>query len=516
MRENNPYLEVQITVKEGKWQLEPEALFQVVMRKNKKRHFLFASKVIGKYIAVHPYRSILSARLLAMALRQEMLPASEKISKSEIKEVQSLLENWNTLPLAEDFEKIIHKQYELTQKTLFIGFAETATGLGHGVFSSFQGKGVYIHTTRAKFVKETPNFIFEEEHSHAVDHSCYGKYLYHLEEYEQVVLIDDEITTGKTALNLIQSIMKQVSAKNFVILSLLDWRSPQDVQRIEVMEEALGVSIKCISLIRGEITSRLKSDIEELTPNNEVVWWQQGQLEQGRSNELVERQWIKGLDKLKRPTIKRTFVSDMSVSEGKVSYLTEENIESQCYKERIGTTFNEIYMSFDKYIKLEAIGNDKALRKMRYMKNATGRFGITSEKNAVMEQTYQKIGKELEAKRTYEKCLCLGTEEFIYIPNRIACYMGESVYFACSARSPIITMDEEDYALKDGLCYISAEDEALPIYLYNLENQGYEEVFWFLERDISRLFKQEMSKALAKRGIQKVWFVILNEVEPWL
>lgn len=40
---------------------------------------------------------------------------------------------------------------KLDETTLFIGFAETATALGHAVFNTFQSNAIYIHTTREVF-----------------------------------------------------------------------------------------------------------------------------------------------------------------------------------------------------------------------------------------------------------------------------------------------------------------------------------------------------------------------------
>ena len=86
--------------------------------------------------------------------------------------------------------------------------------------------------------------------------------------------------------------------------------------------------------------------------------------------------------------------------------------------------------------------------------------------------------------------------------------MGENVKFECSARSPIITIDEMGYAIKDAICFENPEDRALLSYIYNLEGKHYEEVFWFLERNVCDTFKESICKALEARGIKAVHFVI--------
>lgn len=74
-----------------------------------------------------------------------------------------------TLPLQLD------KRFELTEKTLFIGFAETATALGQAVFVCFSGNCTYIHTTRNDISGNYKKFNFVEEHSHAPEQYLYIK-----------------------------------------------------------------------------------------------------------------------------------------------------------------------------------------------------------------------------------------------------------------------------------------------------------------------------------------------------
>ena len=455
MSHNSAYLEDEIKIEKRQWDFTEDELFQLVFRKNKKRHFLFASKVIGKYIAVHPYRSIIVARLLAMLLIQEEMETLD--------EIQRLLRYWNTLPSQDAFEACINQKYPLQKKTLFIGFAETATGLGHGVLSCFSQGAAYLHTTRIELEHDVEEFKFYEEHSHAMNHRCYIRELNDLVEYKRIVLIDDEITTGNTALNLIRTIVEELPIEEFVVLSLLDWRNGENQVRFQRLEEELGISIKCHALLKGQIKPYLVENIDALISNNQEVKWQQQALDY---KELI--------------------------------------------REEMNGYYENIYIPFTDYVTLETRKNSEEVKAYSYMKNATGRFGITAEENRRLEEQLQLIGQELRKRRNYKKCLCLGTEEFIYIPNLIACFMGEDVYFESSGRSPIIAIDERSYALKNSLSFRSPEDLSLPIYLYNIENKGYEEVFWFLERDVDRAFKYGISKALYEKGIKKVHFVILN------
>ena len=451
MKSTNDYLKVEIKIKESKWNILEEDLFSVVIRKNKKRHFLFASKVLGKYIAVHPYKPLLAARVLGAAF-------CEEIENTKVKDLEELLSAWRDETNGKIFERLRKHEYTLSMKTLMIGFAETATGIGHGMMSCFGQPVAYLHTTRANLVEETADLIFEEVHSHSVGHECFIKEI-ELSEYERVVLIDDEITTGNTALNLIEAIYKKAQIKEFVVASLLDWRSEKEQRRFEALEEKLGIRIQCVSLLKGSIETELLHEMDDIVLNNEEVIWK---------SEKIDPH--KGFN-------------------GELFY---ETIQLELGAKR----------------ELFTLGQDGKIRALSYLTNATGRFGIDYITNRKVEAEVEKLGRKLKLQRKYKHTLCLGAEEFIYIPNLLASYMGEGVQFECSARSPIITLSKAQYALKDALCFLSPEDEQLPIYLYNMKNTGCEEIFWFLERDVQESFKRSMAEAFVRNGIKYVHFVI--------
>lgn len=457
MKQNNDYLNVKIQIEESRWNFTEEELFSLAIRKNKKRHFLFASTVIGKYLAVHPYRPLLISKLLAAAY-------CEEVEGKTPTELTTLLKAWKQLPDAEAFEEIKMQKFDLNEKTLFIGFAETATGLGHGVFSTFNGPCAYLHTTRAHLVDEVPELIFREEHSHAVGHNCFARELPDMATFESVVLIDDEITTGNTALNLIKALHQEAGIQSFAVLSLLDWREEQHIRNFEALEEALGIRIQCVCILKGQIETELLKEMDEIKLNNEEVDWP---------------------------------------------------VKDQEHKAEQETFYETLHFELDQKVILRTLGQDQKVRKLAYLRKATGRFGLLNQENVAFENQLKALGEQLGAIRQSKQTLCLGTEEFIYIPCLTASYMGEGVRFACSARSPIVTIDQSkgpnsNYALKEALSYPSPEDLDLSIYLYNMAGQGYEEVFWFMERDVEEAFKAEISARLRKRAIKKVYFIVFD------
>lgn len=139
--------------------------------------------------------------------------------------------------------------------------AETATGLGHSVFHHFD-KAYYLHTTREEIMGVAPAFVFEEEHSHATSHKVYAQ-AEMLEDAETIVLIDDEISTGNTLLNLISALNSQFPGKDYISLSILDWRSKSQKQKLEEMAKTHNLKIDVLALLSGEFDLNHSESPEE-------------------------------------------------------------------------------------------------------------------------------------------------------------------------------------------------------------------------------------------------------------
>ena len=489
MEHNCTYVKVNIQIEENRWNVGEKELFEVVIRKNKKRSFLFASKVLGKYIAVHPYTPMLISMILAEIFKMEV--ENEGFYEEASWRLREALKGLRSVPNKEAFEALKNASCELKKNTLFIGFAETATALGQGVFSAFKSNCTYLHTTRMPISEEGPTLFFKEEHSHAVHHTCYGREIEDWDIFERIVLVDDEITTGKTALNLIKVLTQQTKIKEFVVISILDWRSTEDQLEYERLEEALGIKILCISLLKGSLSIEVLKDMDTLVSRSEKLEWLE------RNKELVEYNV-------------KDYEEDCEQASKDRSAYPLNHTEKICSMQK-KWVWNDIFVSIDEQIILETMGSDKISRKLGFIRKATGRFGVTAKENKWFEEKAEAIGKVLGSYRQYKNCLCLGTEEFIYIPCLIASTMGDNVKFECSARSPIITMNESEYALTDAICFENPEDTALLSYIYNLEGKGYEEVFWILERNIEDAFKERICQAFMARGINAIHFVIFNK-----
>ncbi|MCJ1907946.1 phosphoribosyltransferase family protein [Planococcus ruber] len=254
-------LDLTVTVREAYQGLPAEALFSMGLRVNKKRQFLFVSKLIAKHLAVSPSIALGAGSLLASLLMQkEGLPPIPQSAQL----VQMLKSG---VPNPSVTKESLRHTAALPEKTVFIGMAETATGLGHSVFQHFEN-AVYIHTTREQISGLEPSFVFEEEHSHATSHKVYAPEGL-LEEAEAIVLVDDEISTGNTLINLITALDEQFPGKKYTSLSILDWRNEDQQKKFSQLAQDLKIDIAVLSLMAGHFelnhgSSPDESPIEQL------------------------------------------------------------------------------------------------------------------------------------------------------------------------------------------------------------------------------------------------------------
>lgn len=145
----------------------------LAVRNNEHRRFLFVSRVLGRHYPVRP-----------SALRSVARQLAEKL--------HARLSN---------------------DPVVFIGMAETATTLGQAVFrewGALQGRGFYIESTRRRTSGEVA-IMFAEVHSHATAHVLHlpgdvEDPKHWLKTAAQIVIVDDEATTGSTAAGLVRAL----------------------------------------------------------------------------------------------------------------------------------------------------------------------------------------------------------------------------------------------------------------------------------------------------------------------
>ncbi|MFU8787975.1 MAG: phosphoribosyltransferase domain-containing protein [Methylobacter sp.] len=203
-------------------------------RVSSKRKFLLVSKVLGKHYPVSPKLMSWSYRALArMALAHGVEPGS-----------------------------------------LWIGMAETATGLGYGVFEAACREGakqaLFMQTTRYH-LDGIERLEFEEAHSHATDFFLYypeqPDYRTQFLSAKTLVLIDDEISTGLTFLRLIKAYQRvNPELRKVFIVSLVNFAHPDDRA---ALENQAGVAVEWLCFRQGllRFEDRKNVAIDSITVN---------------------------------------------------------------------------------------------------------------------------------------------------------------------------------------------------------------------------------------------------------
>lgn len=194
---------------------ELPALLGFATRCNPRRSFLFVSKVLGKHWPARP------AAMRAV------------------------------------HDRLAERLTDLPGPVVFVGMAETATGLGHGIHDSWVGAtgrrdALYLHTTRYP-IDGNVLLSFEESHSHSPEVFLHEPWTPDLRSLfrasRSLVLVDDEISTGDTLANLARSLTGLVTALEQIrLVALTDLRT--EAQRRD-FEGRTGVPAESISLLRG-------------------------------------------------------------------------------------------------------------------------------------------------------------------------------------------------------------------------------------------------------------------------
>ncbi|MBE6876479.1 MAG: hypothetical protein E7496_07115 [Ruminococcus sp.] len=115
---------------------------------------------------------------------------------------------------------------------LIIGFAETATAIALHSAMQFPEDVCFLHTTREKLDGDCLNF--KEEHSHAVEQRLYLSET--LPRTQEIILIDDEISTGKTIRNMVSQIREAFPAfqnAKFIAGSVINRVSEDNLKLLE-------------------------------------------------------------------------------------------------------------------------------------------------------------------------------------------------------------------------------------------------------------------------------------------
>ncbi|WND40421.1 phosphoribosyltransferase [Streptomyces sp. BB1-1-1] len=363
-------------------------LLGLALRRNPKRAHLLVSNVLGKHVPQSP--SVVYGHGVALGRRVRELLGAEAAARAVV-----------------------------------LGYAETATGLGHSVADGL-GPAPYLHSTRRPVTGVVRAGGFEESHSHATSHLLLPEDPALLAGDGPLVLVDDEFSTGNTVLNTVRALHERYPRKRYVVVALVDMRSPADAGRLEEFAHDIGARVDLVTAASG--TVRLP----------------EGVLEKGQ--DLVARYETRTAEPAPaRPSgsAAEPGPARPSGSVGRVDLRWPGGVPDG------------------------------------------GRHGFTAAQRDRLESALPGMAERIaEALPTgARRVLVLGFEELMYAPLRLAHTLEQTtdadVRYSTTTRSPVLAVDDPGYAIRTRLVFPAHDDPADgpgERYAYNVAGAGFDAV----------------------------------------
>ncbi|WP_405851014.1 phosphoribosyltransferase [Streptomyces sp. NBC_01369] len=367
---------------------ELKDLLGLALRRNPKRAHLLVSNVLGKHVPQKP--SVVYGTGFELGRRvRELLGDAE------------------------------------ARRAVVLGYAETATGLGHAVADGL-GVAPYLHSTRRPVEGVARAGGFEEFHSHATSHLLLPEDpdllagdlgpapLPGAVSDAPLVLVDDEFSTGNTVLNTIRALHERYPRSRYVIVALVDMRSPADRGRLTGFAAEIGARVDLVARGSGTVTLP------------------EGVLEKGRALVAAhESQAGSGavVDQGHRPCTRVDLRWPAGVPDG-------------------------------------------------------GRHGFTPAHRAALEPALPAMAARIAgALGDARRVLVLGFEELMYAPLRLGTALEDhtdaEVRYSTTTRSPVLAVDDPGYAIRTRLVFPAHDDPADgpgDRYAYNVAGAGFDAV----------------------------------------
>lgn len=210
----------------------------LALRRNPRRAHLLVSQVLGKHVPVPPAVAITAGRALGRLVAASLEPGVPAVP---VHRLRAALTDAGTVEISDAPVPV----------GLVLGYAETATALGHLVADVLRAP--YLHSTRRAVPGHAVAGGFEETHSHATAHLLAPTDAELLDVERTVVLVDDELSTGATALGTIAALQERRRRERYVIAALVDVRDEVDRAAIDAAAVRLGCTIDVVALATGRL-----------------------------------------------------------------------------------------------------------------------------------------------------------------------------------------------------------------------------------------------------------------------
>ncbi|UIZ12625.1 phosphoribosyltransferase [Streptomyces sp. R527F] len=376
-------------------------LLGLALRRNPKRAHLLVSNVLGKHVPQRP--SVVYGAGYGLGERVRALLGEEE-----------------------------------ARRAVVLGYAETATGLGHAVADGLRD-APYLHSTRRPVAGVAQAGGFEEAHSHATSHLLLPEdpgLLAGGAEASTLVLVDDEFSTGNTVLNTIRALHELHPRGRYVIVALVDMRSPADRDRLTAFAAEIGARVDLVTRSTGTVT----------LPD--------GVLERGQA--LVAAQ--------EAEAAREAEAAGTAREAGEASASAPSAAPAPAPVTRVDVAW--------------PAGVPDG-----------GRHGFTPAHRAALEAALpgmaERIADALGAGARQGRVLVLGFEELMYAPLRLGTALEETlgadaeVRYSTTTRSPVLAVDDPGYAIRTRLVFPAHDtpaDGPGDRYAYNVAGAGFDAV----------------------------------------
>lgn len=370
------------------------ALLGLALRRNPKRAHLLVSNVLGKHVPQSP--AVVYEYGLRLGRRAAALLGEEGAG------------------------------------AVVLGYAETATGLGHAVADGL-GAVPYLHSTRRPVPGVAPAGGFEESHSHATSHLLLPEDPALLAGDGPLVLVDDEFSTGNTVLNTMRDLHERYPRERYVVVALVDMRSAEDSARLERFARETGARVDVIAAASG--TVRLPEGVLE------------------RGQRLVAERESAGCGAV-------VAAGPRTAEPRDVSPRAPGGVPRPGPVTRVDLHWPQGLPD-------------------------GGRHGFTPAHRARLDAALPAMaGRIREALPVgARRVLVLGFEELMYAPLRLARELEQAVdaevRFSTTTRSPVLAVDDPGYAIRSRLVFPAHDDPADgpgERYAYNVAGAGFDAV----------------------------------------
>ncbi|MFB7450873.1 phosphoribosyltransferase [Streptomyces sp. NPDC056194] len=475
---------------------ELPALLGLALRRNPKRAHLLVSSVLGKHVPQRP--AVVYGSGLALGRRVRELLGDEEAARSVV-----------------------------------LGYAETATALGHAVADGL-GLAPYLHSTRRPVAGVARAGGFEESHSHATSHLLLPEDPKLLAGDGPLVLVDDEFSTGNTVLNTIRALHERYPRDRYVVVALVDMRSAADLGRLDAFATEIGARVDLIAGAAGTVRlpdgvlekgQALVAEHERATPvphprapreapvRVDLDWpaelpdggrhgftpEHRDHLEEalpGMAGRLAEA--LGG-----RPgTLGQARETPAARGEAEQAELPEQTLNrpaGQAGQASAGPA---------------AQGGTQQAEQDQQAEQA--------EQAQQPEQTPDRPATPPAGPRPRPRILVLGFEELMYAPLRLGTALedaGHDVRYSTTTRSPVLAVDDPGYAIRTRLVFPAHDDPADgpgERYAYNVAGAGFDAVVLVVDSaaDTPALHAQDGLLAQLAAHIPRVVLAVIPSYTP--